>query len=89
MATISIDGDTAAGRIVPSQSWVTIDGDPVLREGDSVLPHAPCPDVPSHCSAVIQTGSSWVTIDGIPICRAGDPATCGHSATGSSWVDST
>ena len=82
--------DTAGGTIIGGgQSWVTIDGREVTVIGDAVQSHAPCPNPATHCAATMAQGSSWVTIDGIPICRAGDAATCGHPATGSSFVDST
>ena len=84
-----VNADTAGGVINGGgQSWVTIDGDPVAVVGDAVASHAPCPTDPAHCAATMVQGSSWVTINGIPICREGDEASCGHAATGSSWVDS-
>ena len=81
--------DTAGGtQLGGGQSWVTIDGAPVVLVGDAVASHAPCPHPPSHCAATMATGSDWVTIGGTPICRAGDTASCGHASTGSDWVDS-
>ena len=83
------DSDTAGGtQLGGGQSWVKIDGDPVVLVGDPVASHAPCPTVPAHCAATMAAGSAWVKIDGIPICRAGDAASCGHASTGSAWVSS-
>ena len=81
--------DTAGGtQLGGGQSWVTIDGAAVVLVGDDVASHVPCPVPASHCAATMVGGSDWVTIDGIPICRAGDAASCGHTSTGSDWVDS-
>ena len=84
-----VGADSAGGTITGGgQSWVKIDGNPVALVGDGVAPHPPCPDVAVHCVATMAAGSGWVKIGGVPICRAGDAATCGHTATGSGWVDS-
>ena len=90
MPEVSLIGvHTAGGLITGAGHGVNIDGAPVAVVGDPVVPHAPCPDVPSHCSAVMASGSRGVTIDGIPIIRAGDPASCGHGATGLAGVTDT
>ena len=79
--------DTAGGtQLGGGQSWVKIDGAPVVLVGDAVAGHPPCPHVPVHCAPAMAQGSVWVRIDGIPICRAGDAASCGHTSTGSAWV---
>ena len=86
MPEVTLVGDTAGGVIQDSLgAGVAIGGTPVALAGDSVTAHAPCPKVPSHCSAV-TTASSQVTVDGIAIVLAGDPATCGHAATASGGV---
>ena len=73
--------DTAGGTITNSRAiGSTLNGKPIAVDGDSVVPHAPCPQVPSHCSAT-TTASPSSTINGIPITLLGDPATCGHAAT--------
>ena len=74
--------DTAGGLIGNSLGVAsTIDGSPIAVAGDSVAPHAPCPRIPIHCTAV-TTASANSTINGIRIVLAGDAATCGHGATG-------
>ena len=73
--------DTAGGSIGNSQGVAsTINGSPIAVEGDSVAAHAPCPDVPIHCSAA-TTASPASDINGFRLVLAGDTATCGHAAT--------
>lgn len=75
--------DAAGGLIaIGAQSFVTIGGAPWAVVGDIVASHGDSP----HSSASLAEGSPLVTINGIPAVRAGDLATCGHAATGSTWV---
>ena len=84
MPNISIATRDTAGGIIQNSRGVAsiINGAPIAVDGDDVVPHAPCPTVPIHCSAV-TTASPASTINGIPITLQGDPATCGHPATSS------
>ena len=86
-----VTADAAGGtQLGGGQGWVTIDGQAVVVRGDAVASHAPCPVVPVHCAAVMTaTAADWITIDGTPVCVAGDAASCGHTTTGSGWVDMT
>ena len=86
MPDVSLVGRDSAGGVIVGQlqSRHFSDGIPWSVVGDSVAPHAPCPRIPIHCSATMASGSPRHFIDGIPVIRAGDPATCSHSATGSS-----
>ena len=86
MPGISRNNDTAAGDLVPSQGTVFANGQAIIRLGDSVASHAPCPVPASHCAATMAGASSSVYVAGIAVCRAGDAASCGHAATGSGNV---
>lgn len=85
MGAISLVGvDSAGGRITgPGASNWTWNGSPISLQGDNVAPHGDSP----HRSAKIAQGSPWMTINGIPVTRQGSPATCGHTATGSTATD--
>jgi len=78
--------DTAGGTIRALQTLVTLKGEPWAVVGSPVDSHAPCPLPASHCNATMAQGSNLVTIKGVPVCRAGDLASCGHAATGQSWI---
>jgi len=66
---------------------VTIGGNPIAVQGDSIAPHTikdgrSC--VPH--AAVINSGSSKVFVQGIPVARIGDSADAGSIISGSSSV---
>ena len=76
--------DSAGGIILPSHNnFVTYNGKLYAVVGDLVTNHGIAP----HSSATMETGSSFVTINGIWLCRQGDIASCGHAATGSSFLN--
>lgn len=77
--------DTAGGGIITAvgQAFVTIDGALWTTVGDPVAAHGSG----SHNAATMAAGATFVSIDGVPVCRLGDAATCGHTATGSGFVD--
>lgn len=76
--------DSAGGaQLAGGQSFVTVDGEPVVLVGDPVTPHPPAP--PHSASPVMAQGSSFVSINGVPVCREGHAASCGHVSTGASW----
>ena len=76
--------DSAGGVILPSHNtFVTYNGKFYAVVGDPVTSHGIAP----HNAAVMATGSSFVTINGIRLCRQGDIASCGHAATGSSFLN--
>lgn len=58
---------------------VLVNGVPIGVVGTLVTPHAPCPEDPSHCAAVITTGSATVLAGGIQVSGVQDIASCGHS----------
>ena len=62
------------------QSTVFAEGKLWCVVGWLVAQHPPCPDIPSHCSAVMVKGSPNVFIQGVPVCRKGDLASCGEPA---------
>lgn len=69
------------------QSNVTIGGNPVAVEGDTIAPHtikAGNSCVPH--SSVINAGSSKVSINGFAVARVGDSADAGVIISGSSNV---
>jgi len=81
------DINGGGGATMQGSTKVTVNGRPLCYTGVPVSPHAPCPDVPIHCSARTGKGSTKVLVEGIPVIRVGDVDTCGHSrATGSSNV---
>lgn len=75
--------DTAGGaQLAGGQGWFTVEGQPVVLQGDPVAPHG----LPPHSPApVMAQGSSWMTLDGVPVVRAGHLASCGHPSTGRPW----
>ena len=86
MALATVSGvDSAGGGIITSavQAFVSIDGRRWIVVGDPVAAHGSG----SHNSATMAAGAGFVSIDGVPVCRLGDAATCGHTATGSGFVD--
>ena len=86
MPGVSRDNDTAGGDLEPSQTKVYANGQLIIVDGDSVVSHAPCPLIPSHCSATMTAGSKNVFIGKIAVVNAGDAASCGHQSTGSTTV---
>ena len=56
---------------------VNAGGKPVVRSGDSYLPHA-CPNVPPH-GASASAGSGSVNVNGKAAHRNGDAISCGSS----------
>lgn len=84
---VSKVGESIVGSgviIAPLVPTVLINGAPVGVIGALVTPHPPCPKDPSHCVAVIQTGSATVFAGGISVSGVSDIATCGHPiSTGS------
>ena len=83
MPRISLATVDTCGGLIQNSVGIrsTINGNPIAVRGDTVVSHAPCPVVPSHCAAATQEASSGAFINGIPIVRAGDEASCGHPAT--------
>ncbi len=77
--------DTAGGGVITAvgQAFVKIDGALWIVVGDPVASHG----TGGHASATMAAGATFVSIDGVPVCRLGDAATCGHTATGSGFVD--
>lgn len=76
--------DTAGGvQLGGGQSTFIIEGAPVVVKGDKVASHGDSP----HSSAVMVEGSSWFTWNGIPVVFEGHKASCGHSTTGSGWLE--
>lgn len=77
--------DSAGGGTITSagQGFVKIGGELWIVVGDPVASHG----TGGHASATMAAGSSFVSINGVPVCRLGDAATCGHTATGSGFVD--
>lgn len=72
------------GLIVgPSAKSVFIGGIPIALVGDTIAPHAPCPDDASHCAAKIIKGSLSVFVEGKKVARLGDACSCGHNVAGS------
>ena len=75
--------DTAGGVILGhGQSHVFVEGRLWSVLGDAVAGHGPVP----HLAPVMAEGSSFITINGIPVCRQGHHASCGHAATGSTFM---
>lgn len=85
MPGISTDIDTAAGSLIPSQSFVRVDNELVIVKGDGVESHSPCGTVPVHCAATMSNSSSFVNIDGVGVVIQGNSASCGHTATGQNF----
>ena len=82
------DINNAGGSIIgPGAPTVLTNGIPTSTIGDRVSPHAPCPRVPSHCSASVVQGSGTVLAEGRPVVYVGAVDSCGHArATGSPTV---
>jgi uncharacterized Zn-binding protein involved in type VI secretion len=79
--------DGTAGIQGNLQSKVTIGGNPVAVQGDTIVPHTtPSGGICVVHSAVINAGSSKVSIGGIPVARLGDSADAGSIITGSGKV---
>jgi uncharacterized Zn-binding protein involved in type VI secretion len=74
--------DTAGGLILGDDSFIKCGGAGVAVIGDRVAHHGPN----VHRAAVMVQGSSFVRINGKPVCREGHLASCGHPATGSSFL---
>lgn len=75
--------DSAGGAIVSSpQAFVRIDGAPVAVVGAAVASHG----AGAHVAAVFATGSVFLRINGLPVVIEGTAATCGHTASGSSFA---
>ncbi|MEQ9885817.1 type VI secretion system PAAR protein [Pectobacterium zantedeschiae] len=77
------DSDTGHGNHPPTpvsagSSTVTVDGMPLARQGDPLVPHG-------HDRS-ISGGSSSVLIDGKPAARTGDPVSCGGVVIGGGTV---
>lgn len=83
MPIASIDIDTAGGDIVASASKTEFNGEKVVLDGDSVVPHGISP----HNAATVPAGlNSSFYVENELVVVAGDTATCGHVASGSSTV---
>ncbi len=61
--------------IIAGDSSVLVNGRPVARQGDPLVPHA-APKKPPHPRA-IAGGAGSVLIGGVPAARVGDPIDCG------------
>ncbi|MBB1528809.1 MULTISPECIES: type VI secretion system PAAR protein [Pectobacterium] len=78
------DSDTGHGSHPPTpvaagSSTVKVDGLPLARQGDPLVPHG-------H-SRSISGGSSSVFIDGKPAARSGDGVSCGGVLIGGGSVN--
>ena len=82
---IAVKGkDTAGGtQLGGGQSFFTVEGAPVVLQGDPVAGHDPM--VGPHVAPSMAQGSSWMTLNGVPVVRAGHAASCGHTSTGRGW----
>lgn len=69
----SLDGGVP---ITPSQGFFTVNGKPVIRHGDLVLPHGPPPHILPPVISV-----RFFTCQSIPVTREMDTAACGHPVT--------
>jgi uncharacterized Zn-binding protein involved in type VI secretion len=73
------DLDTAGGKqLAGGQTLVTINGKPIVLQGDPVAGHGDSP----HNSPTMVEGSSLFKINGIPVVLDGHKASCGHTSTG-------
>ena len=86
MLRISTNENTATGRLVESQPFCFIGNKPIIRQGDLVFPHLPCPDQPQHCAANMMTASIVTYVANIGVVRESDLASCGHVADGNLFV---
>ena len=77
------NGDTAGGSIVATAANVLVNGRPVARIGDMVVPHGD-PETPHGKPQVLAGGKSTVLVNGIPIGTSSSYATCGHRPSSSS-----
>lgn len=84
MPGITRNGDIAGGAISNTQTKVKADSKFIIVVGDPIASHGLAP----HSSATMSGASSKVKAGGKFVCRAGDSATCGHTANGSSDVNS-
>lgn len=83
MTAACLASDLAGGAMIASQSSVKFNGKAVIVNGDEVTPHG----VGLHGSPPAKmTGTSKVTIGGKTIVMTGNPASCGHTAVGTSTV---
>jgi len=79
------DSNDGGGAIVMSpQSFVFIEGQLAAVLGSAVSSHVSCPIPPTHCAAIVTSGSPFVFINGIPLVRSGDSDSCGHTRIGGS-----
>lgn len=73
------DLDKAGGRqLAGQQSFVKINGHPVVLLGDPVESHGDSP----HNHATMVEGSTMFRINGVPVCLETHRASCGHRTTG-------
>ena len=78
MVGISTNIDSAGGLLIESQNGVTIEGNPVIVDNDSVTGHG----LPPHASPTMVAGDHGIFIEGVKVVAEGDFATCGHTSTG-------
>lgn len=87
MAQVAISGNVAGGAVTSSnQSFVTVGGVRVLVHGDPVASHG----TGLHSAASMDKGPEdefFFTIGGRAVIVSGDAATCGHTITGTGFVD--
>lgn len=72
------DVNSAGGATLRGDPTFIVDGKPVSPVGTPVSPHAPCPLVPIHCSAVTTQGDQTFIIGGINVTVVGSIDSCGH-----------
>lgn len=74
----------SAGGIVTStpQAFVRCEGQLVAVVGALVAPHG----TGSHAIATLPNGSVFCSINGLAVILAGKAASCGHTASGSSFA---
>lgn len=74
--------DSAGGpQLALTQSWFTVENQPVVLLGDMVTPHG----IGTHASPVMVQASTFFKVAGIGVCRQGDMASCGDPSTGRAW----
>ena len=82
MPSVHREGDpNNAGGIIINPLTVSVFANGLLVAviGAAVAAHAPCPYPPSHCAAVVVTGSPNVFAEGISVTRTGDMDSCKHT----------
>jgi len=78
--------DSAGGTIATTpQAFVRCEGQLVAVVGATVATHG----TGSHVAATMPNGSVFCRINGLAVILAGKAASCGHTASGSSFASAT